>query len=110
VASTFAPTRDVVSGTRIGSLDVQDFTGLNLPNFFLGAKKWHGAAQTTGIQDSGDSQTFRGNLYVTHECSPYDIFDVNKPAMHKKTLLYLEIKCEIVKVETINQAKVSHQL
>jgi hypothetical protein len=66
VTGALAPARDIIAGAGVGSLDVENLTTLDFTDLFLGAEQGHGAAQTTCVQNRGDSQTIGGNFHVTH--------------------------------------------
>jgi hypothetical protein len=84
MTGTLAPTGDIVPGTGISPLDVENLTSADFTDFFFGAEERHRAAQTTCIQNSGNIQTFGCYFYVTH-C----VFSLKKMLL-EKGLLYMK--------------------
>jgi len=69
VTGSLAPAGKIVAGTGVGTKDLQNITGTDLIDFFLGAQQGHGAAQSFCVQGFCHFQVIGCLLDVAHGTS-----------------------------------------
>jgi hypothetical protein len=65
-----APSGNVVSGTRVGAVNLQNLAALQFTYFFFRAEQGHGTAQTLRIENGIGGYVGSNLFYITHGKPP----------------------------------------